>query len=214
MLSVFVNNSCAYGWLDLRDTTAVSGMQRLMIDEDQPGRLKDKVDTRNRASSVMARTLLRFLTAGLSGTSPDTVQIFKDSAGRPWVCSQGHERRQYASLSHSRHLVAAAVDVYRPIGIDIEFDRVERNYTAIANRIFTEQIARLIKSATDFYRCWCLYEAWIKAGGSGSDRWKADDRINTLIDGLLLNQSGASKQHGDGIFLPMAEGYTGCVFHA
>lgn len=163
-----------------------------------------------RVSSLMARGLLRYLLSTLANIKPTEIFISSDSSGRPWLYSKCHTQAIFASITHSQNIVAAIVDVNRPVGIDVEIFRPNRDFQAISQRIFTKRIAAALGSPADFYRCWCLYEAWVKVSGGGPNSWRADNELMALVNNFLTTDNSLLEVAGV-IFLPIVKGYTGCV---
>ncbi|WP_445679409.1 4'-phosphopantetheinyl transferase family protein [Radicibacter daui] len=88
------------------------------------------------------------------------ISFQKDKGGRPWITANG--KLYHASISHSRRLIAVALNPAGPVGIDVEFRDPGRRIASLT-RWLTEQGYEVPEG--DFYRGWCRYEASLKALG-------------------------------------------------
>lgn len=62
------------------------------------------------------------------------------------------------SIAHSNSVIIIAIDSYR-IGVDVEYIKYRKNYSAVANKIGLSNVCNI----DDFYREWTKYEATYKA---------------------------------------------------
>ncbi|MCS3902372.1 phosphopantetheinyl transferase [Methylohalomonas lacus] len=159
-------NVCAgpgygYAWLGRRDAQACTGVEALTTAADSNA-VAHYHHADRRQASLLARGLLRYLYQRLYAMETD-VAIVKSADGCPALADSAGRYLLYASITHSHDMVAVALDETGAIGIDVELCRTERDWPAIARRIFPKRIAERLQSAENFYRAWCLYEAWGKA---------------------------------------------------
>lgn len=91
------------------------------------------------------------------------ISLHKDKVGRPWITADG--KFCHASISHSRGLIAVALNPAGPVGIDIEFRDPGRRIAGLT-RWLTEQGHEVPDG--DFYQGWCRYEASFKALGEAA----------------------------------------------
>lgn len=90
---------------------------------------------------------------------PDAT-IGHDADGAPRV--EGHPSL-HISISHSRDMLALAIDPHRPIGIDIETPRP--NLRRVAPRFLTPDELGRTRSLHDLLRAWTAKEALFKVAG-------------------------------------------------
>jgi phosphopantetheinyl transferase len=116
-----------------------------------------------------------------TGSGPWSVETTQ--RGKPIGIGRGGERN--ISISHTGSLVAAAVSVVGPIGIDIEWQDPARDFVGLATAAFGQLEARAvaIQGLKTFYRIWTVREAISKATGKGLE--EALDRIDRTPDSLV-----------------------------
>lgn len=114
---------------------------------------------------------VRVLAAAFAGGVAPDWRLDAEDGGRPWL--EGPDgQRLHASISHSGERLAVAVAL-RPIGVDIEVPRRERDLLALARHVFApcEVEGLLALGEADrlggFNTTWSLKEALGKRGGEG-----------------------------------------------
>jgi len=121
-----------------------------------------------RARSLLARALLRWLLAEMTGT-PFGWRFDAETSGRPIVHRKGAGFLPSIAISHSGGWVACGLARCGQIGIDIEVYRPGRNIMGIAGLAFgaaeRQEVERDGEAA--FYRIWTSREALAKARGRG-----------------------------------------------
>lgn len=131
-------------------------------------RVKDK-----QLEFVTGRGLLRFLLAGMLGTSPEKVEITANPHGKPVCNSAQHHRTVYFNLSHSQEHLLVATTTETEVGIDIEKISSGDQLMEMAKRIFTAEEYEILVSMDHtrrpaaFTNCWTRKEAALKALGTG-----------------------------------------------
>jgi len=205
---VFIKPDAAYSWLDLRDSEAMAGMERWIRDNDAAA-VAPLSHAKRQRSSILGRALLRYLAGRL--LPGIACFIAKTDAGRPYLRDESGEPVAFASISHSRDIVAVAVDCHRPIGIDVEYCRADRDYSRIADKIFPPEIAERISSAAIFYQAWCLYEAWGKAHELNHVHPGRNGGLMRLLESRLVKNIKAGAKTGGVVSFVPAGGYAGCV---
>jgi len=90
----------------------------------------------------------------------------KTTAGQPFACNQFSGDTAFVSISHSRCLLAVAVSLTVPVGIDIEFHR-QRNFQELASYAFGREEQAMVQNegSPAFYKIWTVREALAKATG-------------------------------------------------
>lgn len=180
---------------------------------------KDTTDTsaiqhqERRRISLLARGLLRYLYAAFfHETQLAQPQIYKSATGRPYIYDDWRGMHFYASISHSRDAVAVAIDRQDEIGIDVEYCRRERNWRAIAGRIFPSTINMYLESAEDFYQAWCIYEAWGKANNLKHIHAEKNTKLMQLIEGWLGDRTKPDRKNSALTLFTPADNYFGCIY--
>lgn len=127
-----------------------------------------------RAQFLAGHVLARQLAAAFAGGEPAAWHFHvADDQRRELRHADG--RRLCLSLSHSAGQVAAAVSE-RPLGLDLEVEPGERDWAALAARLFAPATAgRITQAAPEaiaarFREAWALHEARAKQGGAGFQR--------------------------------------------
>lgn len=119
--------------------------------------------------SALARVLVRQLLAERSDAAPRQATIVREARGRLRVTGG---TRLWVSVSHSPDVIAVAV-ADRPIGVDVETDRIADPQELADNpQLFTAAERRRLSQACDpsaaLAEHWTLKEAAAKALGTGS----------------------------------------------
>jgi hypothetical protein len=85
--------------------------------------------------------------------------------------------------------------------------RSDRDWPAIARRIFPESIAERLQSAENFCCAWCLYEAWGKANHLQHENATKNSGLLTLLEDCLNDAI-----HPHVIMFCPDDDYQACVF--
>ncbi len=138
--------------------------------------LQRGAETRHRLGRALALQLL-------AQTGPGPWNVETTQRGKPIAIGKGGER--HISISHTGSLVAAAVSIDGPIGIDIEWQNPARDFVGLATAAFGQSEVRAvaIEGLKAFYRTWTVREAISKATGKGLE--EALDRIDRTPDALV-----------------------------
>ena len=141
----------------------------------------------------------RWLMAQASGCSVQEIE--ESAAGYPLITNQPD---MHASLSHSGRYVGIVVSSGFRCGLDIEHPSRERNWLALAERVFHPTELAWATAAPDvllqrFYQIWTLREAAFKAG------------LRSEVVAGPAAFDPATKQAADGIFWHYQE-QAGCFF--
>jgi 4'-phosphopantetheinyl transferase len=171
-----LNESDVYIWYrstTLLDNEAVkSAEQNLSIEErTQRDRLHFTADRRD---FTIAHDLLRRSLSSCADMPPTDWRFASNDYGKPSVESIAPQLRALSfSLSHTRGLVACAIALNAPLGVDVERIDQSRHVQQIANRFFSEKEAAWLRQCSaelrniHFVELWTLKEAFFKATGVG-----------------------------------------------
>lgn len=134
-----------------------------------------KKNTDSVRESLCALVLL-YKTLEYAGEDSGMLVLDKDENGRPHL-----EKRAELdfSISHTDAYVACALSVGDGrVGVDIEKDDENRRYTALANRMFSDEEIREFEdngeSSSAFTRIWTRKEAYFKYLGDASSLPETD----------------------------------------
>lgn len=128
---------------------------------------------RDRHLFLAAHALTRRVLGAATGIAPARLAFASDPAGKPRALLPATCAPVEFNLSHSAGLVACAVTLGVPCGIDVELRRTLDDMMAVAGAIFTPgELAALsacaeAQRATRFLTLWTLREAYAKATGEG-----------------------------------------------
>ncbi|MFC0628776.1 4'-phosphopantetheinyl transferase family protein [Kribbella deserti] len=140
-----------------------------------------------------AHDLLRELGTSVLGTA---AELRHDDSGQPWIWANG--TRYWASLSHGRNVVAVALSLDGPVGVDIE---ARRSFAVdgLVRRWFDPAEVAWLDAQEDrieaFLWLWTAKEAVGKALGKGL-RDAGLRRLMPLRDGLVPG-TGLAIRHPD-----------------
>jgi len=132
-------------------------------EREKAGRFRFDADQRR---SIVSRAVLRHVLGRCCGTEPEAITLVGRSHGKPALADGSVE----FNVSHSGELVAIALAVGTPVGVDIERVRPISDAIAIARRFFSpDEAARVAGAGTDeeFFAIWTAKEAVVKALGKG-----------------------------------------------
>ncbi|MDZ7737155.1 MAG: hypothetical protein U5P41_14500 [Gammaproteobacteria bacterium] len=201
--------NAGYGWLDLKHADSVAEISRYARDKDDAATAGITNSNRRRAS-LLGRGLLHYLAERMPAINEHV--IARTEAGRPFLDNGSGNSIAFASISHSRDIVAAALDTRSSIGIDVEYCRPGRDFRRIAQRVFPADIAGGMISADTFYQAWTLYEAWGKANDLDHINPGRNGTLMRLLEGWLQSATGEeNRDRGITFFKPTCH-YAGCVF--
>ena len=120
-----------------------------------------------------ARVLQRLVLSSHAEVDPADWRFAAGSAGRPEIVAPVEATALRFNLSHTAGLVACAVALHLPVGIDVEHLGCLGDVEAVARHVFAPaEIAALLAlpeadRAPGFLDIWTLKEACLKATGSG-----------------------------------------------
>ncbi|MBR8845634.1 MULTISPECIES: 4'-phosphopantetheinyl transferase superfamily protein [Pseudoalteromonas] len=120
---------------------------------------------------IVSRAFLRAVLAKYTGQSPKSIQFARGLHGKPKLANA--DMQFEFNLSHSDDLLACAVSLDQPVGIDVERIRYKRNLKHLGKSVFSpseqcefEQLSEQHQELYFFDR-WTLKESLIKATGKG-----------------------------------------------
>jgi 4'-phosphopantetheinyl transferase len=147
---------------------------------------------RDRKNSAFAHVFKRKVLARHLNCNPQDVAIDIEPDRRPVLSHYSPEQLDF-NLSHSRNWVVVAVsEKLNRIGIDVEFQRHNLDYSGLAERVFSlaeqKQLASLEGRARQsyFYQIWTIKESISKALGLGMKMGFGKIDINIDGENLVL----------------------------
>jgi phosphopantetheinyl transferase len=122
---------------------------------------------RLRRRRALGRALVHELLLERLGPGPWTLAA--DHDGKPHVAELTGQPEIGISISHSGTVVAAALSMLGPVGVDVEQNDPERDVQSIAAYAFGPQEQSAVRAGGTgaFYRIWTLREAIAKSVGTG-----------------------------------------------
>lgn len=124
------------------------------------------------SSFVMSRALLRAAAGELLGVAPAALSIARDEHGKPYF--SGAAGALQFNYAHSRDWLLLALSRHGPVGVDVDSDRRNNRFAAIAQRYYQPaEVAALGALGNErlrrqrFIELWTLKEAYAKALGIG-----------------------------------------------
>lgn len=146
---------------------------RECLSSEEQTRLARFRKTEDRQRYLAGRVLLRRLLGAYLNQPASDLTIRTGPHGKPFVeLPSGHPPAHF-NVSHSEDFVLVALSATHEVGVDIEFQRPDRDLGAIASRIFPANDCnnwlRLPpqEQTAGFYRAWTRHEARLKALGHG-----------------------------------------------
>lgn len=125
---------------------------------------------------VISRALLRRCLGRYLRIEPREVRFRVTANGKPEVAGTADSHLDHDfhfNLSHTQGTTVFALARDRQVGIDVERIREDTNALELAERFFSPQEVRWLRSQPvsehipSFFRCWTAKEAYIKAHGQG-----------------------------------------------
>jgi 4'-phosphopantetheinyl transferase len=127
----------------------------------------------DRDSYIAARGVLRELLGRYLNRAPSEIEFEYGPQGKPALRSGSSARPVQFNVSHSHGMALFAFAVGRQVGVDVELVRADFAGEKIAERFFSSQEVKELRSLPvtmrdeGFFRCWTRKEAYIKARGEG-----------------------------------------------
>jgi 4'-phosphopantetheinyl transferase len=143
---------------------------------------------RDRDRWVAARVHLRRILGEVTGTPPRDLRFCYSNYGKPALVGSSVR----FNLSHSGDVAVCAVCRTRDVGVDVEqirtMDDLEVLFCSIASRHERAVFQHLSRDARlrEFFRCWTIKEACIKASGEGLSRPVQGIEVLTANGNCLL----------------------------
>lgn len=112
----------------------------------------------------LTRILLRQQLSKTVAQSPSTLKFETSNHGRPSLLGYNVD----FNVSHTKNLIAIAINTTSRVGVDVENNSRNGQYTDIVEHYFHDSECQQIGDHTDsFFKIWTLKEAYIKALGLG-----------------------------------------------
>lgn len=127
--------------------------------------------TRNRF--IVGRGLLRETLACYLGLEPGSLRLAAGEHGKPHLSAEQRQSELCFNLSHAGDLALLAVSSQYELGIDLEQQKDDLPFQAMAKQFFSaREQAELFSLSPElqldaFFRCWTRKEAYLKGYGSG-----------------------------------------------
>ena len=145
---------------------------RSWLSPDERLRLQRITHAESRQLFLLGRAMLRRALSHYSGYKAEELVFQYNAYGKPSLKTPNDPPLEF-SVSHTRGLVACAVVLGAPLGIDVERNRTIDNPLEIAKRIFAPAETAALEAvpaerlSDAFLDLWTLREAFVKARGAG-----------------------------------------------
>jgi 4'-phosphopantetheinyl transferase len=122
---------------------------------------------------VAAHALLRNVLSHHGSLPPDRWRFGSEAAGKPFLAGQSE---LHFNIAHTRGLVACALSLDGPVGIDVESIEGKRDIVSISESCFAQTEVTGLRACEGehrdarFIELWTLKEAYLKALGAGLSR--------------------------------------------
>jgi 4'-phosphopantetheinyl transferase len=143
------------------------------LSAEERARAARYVFDRDRNTYLVAHALVRTSLSRATGVNPGDWTFIANKYGRPEIATPREHERLRFNLSHTRGLVACALNWQRDVGVDVEnLERLEGSLD-VARRFFApsevEALGRVAEERrrSTFFDFWTLKESYIKARGMG-----------------------------------------------
>jgi 4'-phosphopantetheinyl transferase len=152
------------------------GRYTLLLTPDEQARAARFHFEIDRTRFVIARARMRILLASYLGCAPAVLAFSYSPHGKPYL----NESPLSFNLSHAHERALLGITVNRAVGVDVEYVRADFAIEEVAERYFSADELRVLRSfpleqrAAAFFRCWTRKEAYIKARGEGLSMPLAD----------------------------------------
>lgn len=139
------------------------------LSADETARAARYLRETDRRASVVSRGTLRGILAQYLGRAPRSLVFEVNEHGKPRLARPSSGLEFNVSHAGAHLLVAVALD--RPVGVDVEDTRDDRDIELVAQRYFTHAERAVLDAVSDrraaFFRVWSRKEAVLKARGTG-----------------------------------------------
>jgi 4'-phosphopantetheinyl transferase len=170
---------------------------------------------KDRLQYVVAHGLLRVLLGQYLATAPAAVGFAAGAHGKPALAAT---TQIHFNLSHSGDVVAVALCLHHPIGVDVEQWR-DIEYDELGASVFSLVERGALRTAPQkdaaFFACWTRKEAYIKATGLGISQGLESFDVTVLAGEpaqlLADRRTGHSSRDWTMSAIPVPPGYSGAV---
>jgi len=191
---------------------------RQLLSREEAARAQRFLSETHRRRFVAAHGILRQILGGLTGICPKQLEFSDQGRGRPGLKNDLPFDFFCFNLSHSREMMLLGVCLKGPVGVDIEWINPAVDISGMADRFFSPDEARAVRSRSResakalFYQYWTLKEAYLKATGEGIARLR-DVEIDCRADGGYALADRGCSMNEKWTILPVfpRPGYAGAV---
>ena len=158
-------------YLDCGDSTRQRFEATLAPDEKAKAQRFVFQPDRNRY--IATRGILRELLGRYLSRDPADIEFMYGAQGKPALRSESSRPPLEFNISHSHDVALLAFAAGRRVGVDVELVRADYAGEKIAERFFSSQEVKELRSlqpatqSEGFFLCWTRKEAYIKARGEG-----------------------------------------------
>ncbi|KAJ3693272.1 hypothetical protein LUZ60_008752 [Juncus effusus] len=196
---------------EIKDSSQLKNYLEILSPSEKQ-RILSLDEEKNQKNAILSKALVRTTLSRYSNWEihPKSIKFKKGINGKPEIIWQDKNDISNLplqfNLSHTSSLIACAISLQNPIGIDVEENRRKtmHNVISLAKRYFSPSEFEFLKSISDpdtqqreFIKLWTLKEAYVKATGRGfsSSPFK-NFTIQSLKNGMKLSIEADSDCEG------------------
>ena len=141
-----------------------------LLSRDEKTRAERLIDPGAASRQIISRGILRLLLGKYTGKDPKAIVFSYSKFGKPYL-SDPENPEVCFNLSHSGNLLLIAVSEGEQIGIDVEKNEDNIDFSGIAALVFSVEEQVSLSHTADpfqkFYELWTAKEAILKSTGLG-----------------------------------------------
>lgn len=147
-------------------------LQEILSEEERARASRFRFE-RDHQRWIVAHAILRLLLSQYVGISTANLRFQTNAYGKPSLAFPILTPPLQFNLSHAADLVLYAFASTARVGIDVEYQRTDVDYEALARVSFSPREQMMLRTVPHeskgeaFFRCWTRKEAYIKAKGLG-----------------------------------------------
>ncbi|MBI9074811.1 MAG: 4'-phosphopantetheinyl transferase superfamily protein [Desulfatibacillum sp.] len=157
---------------EIRDPDLLVSYHSLLTPDEQEKQVR-YIMPWHRHSSLITRAVARCVLSRYSSTKPHEWRFRRNMHGKPEIVQDSQSPPLHFNLAHTHGLIACAVALEHPVGVDVErWDR-QRDFERLATRYFSTDESTMLTQVPEyaqrrlFFNIWTLKESYIKAKGMG-----------------------------------------------
>jgi len=150
----------------------IQKLEQVLIDDERRRAAQFRFQ-KDRNHFIVARGILRHILGRYLRKVPQTLSFTYNRYGKPMLVQQAANDDLFFNVTHSHELALYAFTRLGNIGVDLEYINPRVEYDQLAERFFSPNEVRMLRSVPQetrleaFFQCWTRKEAYVKARGLG-----------------------------------------------